>query len=80
MRKERSPFPSQQGTPLAKDVWMADLVIDDLTDRPEKAASSRLAALGADVLRRRCLRLHGRTDRGGQMCPAAGLLQAVGPR
>jgi len=40
MRKERSPFPSQQGTPLAKDVWMAGiglgLVIDDLTDRPGK--------------------------------------------
>ena len=37
MRRERSPFPSQQGTPLAKDVWMAGiglgLVIDDLTDR-----------------------------------------------
>jgi hypothetical protein len=40
MRRERSPFPSQQGTPLAKDVWMAGiglgLVIDDLTDRPGK--------------------------------------------
>jgi hypothetical protein len=40
MRKKRSPFPSQQGTPLAKDVWMAGiglgLVIDDLTDRPGK--------------------------------------------
>jgi hypothetical protein len=40
MRKERSPFPSQQGIPLAKDVWMAGiglgLVIDDLTDRPGK--------------------------------------------
>ena len=38
MRKERSPLPSQQGTPLAKDVWMLGiglgLVIDDLTDRP----------------------------------------------
>jgi hypothetical protein len=35
MRKERSPFPSQLGTPLAKDVWIAGiglgLVIDDLT-------------------------------------------------
>ena len=37
MRKEGSPFPTQQGTPLAKDVWMMGiglgLVIDDLTDR-----------------------------------------------
>lgn len=37
MRKEGSPLPSQQGIPLAKDVWMAGigigLVIDDLTDR-----------------------------------------------
>ena len=42
MRKERSPFPSQQGTPLAKDVWMAGiglgLVIDDLTDRTGKGS------------------------------------------
>jgi uncharacterized membrane protein YphA (DoxX/SURF4 family) len=33
----RSLFPTQQGTPLAKDVWMMGiglgLVIDDLTDR-----------------------------------------------
>ena len=38
MRKENSPFPTQQGTALAKDVWMTGiglgLVIDDLTDRP----------------------------------------------
>ena len=38
MRKENSPFPTQQGTALAKDVWMMGiglgLVIDDLTDRP----------------------------------------------
>jgi hypothetical protein len=37
MRKEGTPFPTQQGTALAKDVWMAGiglgLVIDDLTDR-----------------------------------------------
>ena len=37
MRKEHSPLPTQQGTALAKDVWMAGiglgLVIDDLTDR-----------------------------------------------
>jgi uncharacterized membrane protein YphA (DoxX/SURF4 family) len=40
MRKERGPFPTQQGTPLAKDVWMAGiglgLIIDGLTDRPRK--------------------------------------------
>ena len=38
MRKEGSPFPTQQGIPLAKDAWMMGiglgLVIDDLTDRP----------------------------------------------
>jgi hypothetical protein len=43
MRKERSPFPSQQGTPLAKDVWMAGiglgLVIDALTDRTGKGGA-----------------------------------------
>jgi len=37
MRKENSPLPTAQGTPLAKDVWMMGiglgLVIDDLTDR-----------------------------------------------
>ena len=40
MRKENSPFPTQQGTALAKDVWMAGialgLMIDDITDRPDK--------------------------------------------
>ena len=37
MRKENSPFPTHQGTPLAKDVWMMGiglgLVIDDIADR-----------------------------------------------
>lgn len=37
MRKEHSPFPTQQGTPLAKDVWMlgigAGLVLDALAER-----------------------------------------------
>ena len=37
MRKEGSIFPSQEGTALAKDVWMAGiglgLVIDELADR-----------------------------------------------
>jgi len=37
MRKEGTPLPTQQGIPLAKDVWMLGiglgLVIDDLTDR-----------------------------------------------
>jgi hypothetical protein len=36
MRKDGTPFPTQQGVPLAKDVWMAGiglgLIIDDLTD------------------------------------------------
>jgi len=37
MRKEGSILPSQQGTPIAKDVWLVGiglgLVIDDLLDR-----------------------------------------------
>ena len=37
MRKEGTPLPTQQGIPLAKDVWMAGiglgLVLDELTDR-----------------------------------------------
>ena len=37
MRKEGTPLPTQQGIPLAKDVWMLGiglgLVLDDLTDR-----------------------------------------------
>ena len=36
MRKDGTPFPTQQGVPLAKDAWMMGiglgLVIDDLTD------------------------------------------------
>jgi uncharacterized membrane protein YphA (DoxX/SURF4 family) len=36
MRKEGTPLPTQQGIPLAKDVWMAGiglgLVLDELTD------------------------------------------------
>jgi hypothetical protein len=40
MRKDGTPFPTQQGIPLAKDIWMMGiglgLVIDDLTDRPGK--------------------------------------------
>lgn len=42
MHKENSPFPTQQGTALAKDVWMAGiglgLLIDGLTDRPATRA------------------------------------------
>jgi hypothetical protein len=38
MRREGSPFPTQQGVPLAKDAWMLGiglgLIIDDLTNRP----------------------------------------------
>jgi hypothetical protein len=40
MRKEGTPFPTQQGIALAKDAWMLGiglgLVIDDLTDGPGK--------------------------------------------
>jgi hypothetical protein len=41
MRKEDGWRPTQQGTPLAKDVWMLGiglgLLIDALTDRPRSA-------------------------------------------
>lgn len=44
MRKEGSVFPSQEGTALAKDVWLAGiglgLVIDDLADRRRKSGSA----------------------------------------
>jgi uncharacterized membrane protein YkgB len=37
MRKPGTPLPTQQGIPIAKDIWMAGigvgLVVDDLTDR-----------------------------------------------
>jgi hypothetical protein len=43
MHKEHSPFPTQQGTMLAKDAWIAAIglsfVIDDLIDRPAPSAS-----------------------------------------
>jgi hypothetical protein len=36
MRKQGSPLPTQEGIPLAKDVWLAGiglgLLIDDLAD------------------------------------------------
>jgi hypothetical protein len=39
MRRQGTPFPTEQGTALAKDVWMAGiglgLMIDDLTDDRE---------------------------------------------
>ena len=38
MRREHSPFPSQQGTALAKDVWMAGIglgLVKGGLDRPE---------------------------------------------
>jgi hypothetical protein len=42
MRKEDGVRPTQQGVPLAKDVWMLGiglgLVVDALTDRPARAA------------------------------------------
>ena len=41
MRKEGTPFPTEQGVALAKDMWMMGiglgLVIDELTDRPDKS-------------------------------------------
>jgi hypothetical protein len=41
MRREGTPFPTEQGVALAKDMWMMGiglgLVIDDLTDRPDKS-------------------------------------------
>ena len=37
MRREGTPLPTQQGIPLAKDIWMAGigvgLIVDALTDR-----------------------------------------------
>lgn len=40
MRKPGTPLPTEQGTALAKDIWMAGiglgLVIDDLTDRGDR--------------------------------------------
>ena len=40
LRKQGSPFPTQQGIPLAKDAWLMSiglgLVIDDLTDHPAR--------------------------------------------
>ena len=40
MRREGTPFPTEQGIALAKDSWMMGialgLIIDDLTDRPGK--------------------------------------------
>ena len=40
MRKEDGWRPTQQGIPLAKDVWMLGiglgLVVDALTDRPRR--------------------------------------------
>jgi hypothetical protein len=45
MRKQGTPFPTQQGIALAKDSWMMGiglgLVIDDLTDRPAKDAKGK---------------------------------------
>src|ERR1700734_2748605 len=39
MRKQGTPLPTEQGTALAKDIWMAGiglgLIIDDLTDDRE---------------------------------------------
>jgi hypothetical protein len=39
MRKQGTPLPTEQGTALAKDIWMAGiglgLIIDDLTDDHE---------------------------------------------
>ena len=36
MRREGTPLPTQQGIPLAKDIWMAGigvgLIVDGLTD------------------------------------------------
>lgn len=44
LRREGSLRPTQQGVPLAKDVWMlgigAGLMIDAITDRPAKAAGA----------------------------------------
>jgi hypothetical protein len=45
MRKEGSLFPSQEGTALAKDVWLAGvglgLILDDLADRKRRQRPQR---------------------------------------
>ncbi|HEX5290340.1 MAG TPA: hypothetical protein VFX25_15870 [Streptosporangiaceae bacterium] len=45
MRKEGSLFPSQEGTALAKDVWLAGvglgLILDDLADRKRRQRPRR---------------------------------------
>jgi uncharacterized membrane protein YphA (DoxX/SURF4 family) len=47
MRREHSPFPTEQGTALAKDAWMASiglaLMIDGLTDRARNGSAGRAA-------------------------------------
>ena len=40
MRKEGSPFPTQDGITLAKDVWMAGIGVSLLVDGITEAASS----------------------------------------
>ena len=48
MRKEGSLFPSQEGTALAKDVWLAGiglgLILDDLADRKRRQRRERRQA------------------------------------
>jgi uncharacterized membrane protein YphA (DoxX/SURF4 family) len=40
MRKDGSPFPTQQGITLAKDVWMAGIGVSLIVDGIAEAASS----------------------------------------
>ena len=40
MRKDGSPFPTQDGIPLAKDIWMAGIGVSLLVDGFTEAASS----------------------------------------
>ena len=54
MRREGSIRPTQQGVPLAKDVWLlgigSSLVIDDLTSRDGRRKAAEKAAEKADEL------------------------------
>jgi hypothetical protein len=50
MRKEGNLFPSQEGTALAKDVWLAGiglgLILDDLADRKRRQRPERRQRTG----------------------------------
>lgn len=52
MRTERSPFPSQQGTALAKDVWLASASASSSMTSPTAAgrATKQMAETGPRII------------------------------